>query len=109
MRLVLVLLAIVFAALGALFGALNSERFALDFYFAQTQFPKGAALLLALLIGWLLGGLLVYLSLVPTLRRRVRAQARELNRLNRERAAKVDPTEVDRTDAMTIMRQPSDA
>ncbi|MEP6938470.1 MAG: lipopolysaccharide assembly protein LapA domain-containing protein [Rudaea sp.] len=86
MRFALVLLVLAFAAAGALFGALNGERVALDFYFAQAQFPKGAALLFALLIGWLLGGLLVYFSIVPGLRRRVRAQTKELNRINRERA-----------------------
>jgi lipopolysaccharide assembly protein A len=86
MRFVFILLALVFAALGALFGALNSESVSLDFYFAQSQFPKGAAFLCALLLGWLLGGLLVYFSLVPGLRRRVRAQARELKLLNRGHA-----------------------
>ena len=85
MRFVFLLLALVFVAFGALFGAMNSESVPLDFYFAQTQFPKGAALLLALLLGWLLGGLLVYFSVVPSLRRRVRAQTRELKSLNRER------------------------
>ena len=83
MRFVFIVFVLVFAAFGALFGALNSEGVAFDFYFAQTSFPKGAALLFALLIGWLLGGLLVYFSLVPALRRRVRAQARELKSLNR--------------------------
>lgn len=86
MRFVFILLALVFAASGALFGALNSESVPLDFYFAQAHFPKGAALLCALLLGWLLGGVLVYLSMVPALRGRVRAQARELKRLDRERA-----------------------
>jgi lipopolysaccharide assembly protein A len=82
MRFGLILLALVFAALGALFGALNSETVAFDFYFAESHLPKGGALLLALLVGWLLGGLLVYFGLVLRLRRRVRAQARELKRLN---------------------------
>ena len=82
MRFGLILLVLVFAALGALFGALNSESVALDFYVTTMQFPKGAALLFALFLGWLLGGLLVYLGLVLRLRRRMRAQARELKRLN---------------------------
>ena len=82
MRFVLILLVLIFAALGAVFGALNSDSVAYDFYFSAANVPKGAALLLALFFGWLLGGLLVYFGLVMRLRRRVRAQSRELNRLN---------------------------
>src|SRR5690349_8244590 len=77
MRLGLILLALVFVAFGAMFGALNSERIVLDFYFDVVSVPKGAALLCALLIGWFVGGLLVYLSQVPRWRRRVKALARE--------------------------------
>jgi len=102
MRFALVLLVLVFAAAGALFGALNSDHVALDFYFAQAQLPKGAVLLFALLSGWLLGGLVVYLSLVPALRRRVRAQTRELNRLNRERASATGP---DAGDAQVLVQR----
>ncbi len=92
MRFGLILLVLVFAAFGVLFGALNDEHIALDFYFADAHVPKGAALLLALLVGWLLGGLLVYSGLVLRLRRRVRAQARELKRLN----AAVESSEADK-------------
>lgn len=88
MRFFFILLALIFAASGALFGALNSDSIPFDFYFAQLQFAKGAALLVALVTGWLLGGMLVYFSLVPGLRRRVRAQAQELKQLNRDRAAR---------------------
>jgi lipopolysaccharide assembly protein A len=84
MRFVLIFMVILFAAAGAVFGALNSASVAYDFYFATPLLPKGAALLIALLLGWLLGGLLVYLGLVLRLRRRVRAQARELSRLHRD-------------------------
>ena len=106
MRLAFILLALLFAMLGALFGALNSESVPFDFYFAQSQFPKGAALLLALLLGWILGGLLVYFSLVPGLRRRVRAQARELKQFNRERAPHADAAGDGKE---LILRQPGDA
>jgi len=106
MRLVFIVLALAFAMLGALFGALNSESVPLDFYFAQTQFPKGAALLLALLLGWILGGLLVYFSIVPALRRRVRAQTRELKQLNRERAPHAAAVESAKE---PTLRQPGDA
>src|SRR4051812_28646074 len=77
MRLGLILLALFFIALGAVFGALNGDRIVLDFYFNVLTVPKGAALLCALLIGWLAGGMVVYLSQVPRLRRRVKVLARE--------------------------------
>lgn len=72
MRLLIVLLAIVFAALGALFGALNSEWITLDFYFRIFSVPKGASLLATLLLGWLLGGGMVWLARVPALKRELR-------------------------------------
>ena len=77
MRLGLILLALLFVAFGAVFGALNSEPIVLDFYFYAGSAPKGAALLCALLIGWFVGGLLVYVSQVLRLRRRVNALTRE--------------------------------
>ena len=78
MRLGLILLALLFAAVGAAFGALNGEHVVFDFYFSAITLPKGAALLCAVLLGWLLGGIVVYVGLVLRLRRRVRALAREL-------------------------------
>ena len=78
MRFGLILLTLIFAVLGAVFGALNSESISFDFYFGVIHAPKGAAFLLALLLGWISGGLIVYLALVLRLRRRVRGMAREL-------------------------------
>ena len=78
MRLGLILLALLFAAVGAAFGALNGELIAFDLYFSTITLPKGAALLCAVLLGWLLGGIVVYFGLVLRLRRRVRLLAREL-------------------------------
>ena len=80
MRLLSILLVLVFAAGGAIFGALNSESVVYDFYFATFTVPKGAILIAAALLGWLLGGALVYVGLVLRLRRRLRAQAREASR-----------------------------
>jgi len=91
MRFGIILLVILFAAFGALFGALNSDSIGYDFYFFAPHLPKGAALLLALVGGWLIGGLLVYVSLVAPLRRRVRAQARELKRHQHERPPTEEP------------------
>ena len=78
MRVGIILLVLLVAVAGALFGALNGERVAFDFYYASVQLPKGAALLAALLVGWLVGGLIVYFGLVLRLRKRVRLLAREL-------------------------------
>jgi len=88
MRLGLILLALLFAVAGAAFGALNGERIVFDVYFTTLTLPKGAALLCAVLLGWLLGGLVVYLGLVLRLRRRVRVLARELKRRDDEIASK---------------------
>ncbi|HMM67886.1 MAG TPA: lipopolysaccharide assembly protein LapA domain-containing protein [Dokdonella sp.] len=79
---VLILLSIVF---GATFGALNSERIAFDLYVTEFLVPKGAALLAALLLGWVLGGLVVWLLHVRRLRRELRAS----NRLLRESRAEL--------------------
>lgn len=73
--LVLILLA---AMLGAAFGALNADLISLDVYFASIRLPKGAALLVALLIGWVLGGLLVWFVRVRSLRRELRKARRAL-------------------------------
>ena len=87
MRLGLILLALLFAIAGAAFGALNAEHGVFDFYFTTLALPKGAALLCAVLAGWLLGGIVVYFGLVLRLRRRVRALARELKRRDAPAAA----------------------
>lgn len=80
MRFGLILLVLLFALLGAVFGALNSQSVELDFYFGSVALAKGGVLLAALLLGWILGGSLVFLSLVVPLRRRLRRAQRELRR-----------------------------
>ncbi|MFT3791832.1 MAG: hypothetical protein QM741_12325 [Rudaea sp.] len=55
-----------------------------DFYIATWRAPKGAILIAALLIGWLLGGAFVYFGLVLRLRRRLRVQARGSSRIDRD-------------------------
>ena len=86
MRFGLIFMVLLFAFLGAVFGALNSQSIDFDFYFASVAMAKGGALLCALLIGWLLGGLLVFANLVVPLRRRVR-------RLNRQARLQADAAE----------------
>jgi uncharacterized integral membrane protein len=60
MRALTVVLVIAFLVLGAVFGALNPQVVTYDFGFARLQVPGGTALLVALLVGWLLGGALCW-------------------------------------------------
>lgn len=79
MRFGLMVLVLLFAVFGALFGALNSDSVNFDFYFVNLALPKGVGLLGALLLGWLMGGLLVYFGLVLRLRRQLARRNRELS------------------------------
>ncbi len=63
MRLFLVVLIIIaFILAGIVFGALNPAMVAYDLGFAQVEVPKGAAVLAALVAGWLLGGIVAWLG-----------------------------------------------
>jgi lipopolysaccharide assembly protein A len=84
----IVFLVFAFAVAGASFGALNSQAIELDFYFGTLTLVKGGVVIGALLLGWLLGGLLVYVGLVMPLRRRLRAQSRRVRQL--EADARID-------------------
>lgn len=57
MRFLLLLVLLLFLALGIILGALNSDLVNYDLAFFQLRLPKGAALLLAIALGWVLGGL----------------------------------------------------
>lgn len=70
MRALVVAVVIAFLVLGAMFGALNPQVIDYDFGFAQLQVSKGAALLIALLLGWLLGGALCWARFGSAQRRR---------------------------------------
>ena len=80
MRAFWIVAALLFAAVGAVFGALNGDPVALDFYFFDASLPKAAALLAALFSGWLLGGIVLWLAVVMPLRRRLSRQRREFSR-----------------------------
>lgn len=90
----IVLLVFVFAVAGASFGALNSQAIELDFYFGTITLVKGGIVIGALLLGWLLGGLLVYIGLVLPLRGRLRAQSRRLRQLEAQAPAETDAATV---------------
>ena len=75
MRLLAIIVLLLFVAAGVMVGALNAELVNYDFAFFQFHWPGGAALLGALVVGWLLGGLTAWLG-VSTAARRMRREAR---------------------------------
>ena len=62
MRLIVTLILLLFIAAGIVLGALNADLVSYDLAFVRLELPKGAALLLALVTGWLLGGLTAWLG-----------------------------------------------
>ena len=72
-------IALVFLAVGLLVGVLNTQPITLDFLFAEFTTSSGAAIIVSLLAGVLIGGLIVVASLVlpmyAKLRKATRAQA----------------------------------
>ncbi|HET6555640.1 MAG TPA: lipopolysaccharide assembly protein LapA domain-containing protein [Dyella sp.] len=62
MRLIVTLILLLFIAAGVVLGALNADLVSYDLGFVRMDLPKGAALLLALVAGWLLGGLTAWLG-----------------------------------------------
>jgi uncharacterized integral membrane protein len=76
MRLIAVLILLFFIAAGVVLGALNADLVDYDFAFARFHLPKGAALLTALVIGWLLGGLTAWLGVSMRHRRQRRQSTR---------------------------------
>jgi len=72
MRLIALLILVLFVIAGVVVGALNADPVSYDLAFARVQLPKGAGLLLALMIGWLLGGLTAWLGMSLRHRRALR-------------------------------------
>ncbi|MET0332494.1 MAG: DUF1049 domain-containing protein [Dyella sp.] len=70
MRLTAILILLLCVAVGVVLGALNADLVSYDLAFVQLRLPKGAALLCALGLGWLLGGLTAWLGLSLRQRRR---------------------------------------
>jgi len=69
MRLLAIIVIVIFIAAGIVLGALNADLVDYDLAFAQLSMPKGAALLLGVLLGWLLGGLTAWLGISAKHRR----------------------------------------
>lgn len=78
MRLLAIILVLLFALAGAVFGALNADLVAYDLAFGSITVPKGAAVLAALLLGWIVGGAVVWLLAVYPARRGWRKARRDL-------------------------------
>ncbi|HEV7123116.1 MAG TPA: LapA family protein [Rhodanobacter sp.] len=81
MRLLAIITLLIFVVAGIVLGALNAGMVGYDFGFAQLQLPKGAALLGALVVGWLLGGVTAWLGSRP-------ARSRQPSRADRKPPAK---------------------
>jgi len=78
MRLIVMLLLLLFIAGGVVLGALNADLVGYDLAFVHVQVPKGAALLLMLAVGWVLGGLTAWLGVTTRHRRERRRAVKEL-------------------------------
>ena len=76
MRLLAIIILLIFIAAGIVLGALNADLVGYDLAFARVQLPKGAALLGAVVIGWLLGGLTAWLGVSSRQRQQRRQQSR---------------------------------
>jgi lipopolysaccharide assembly protein A len=77
MRVLQVLVAIVFIALGVGFSALNADPVVVDLYFSRFTLASGVLMILALLLGAVLGGVAVVAGVVWPLRRRLRKASRQ--------------------------------
>ena len=72
MRLVRLIAAFACIVLGAIVGALNTQRVVLDLGFTTVPTSLGLGLLLALLLGVLVGGTILAIGVVAPMRRRLR-------------------------------------
>jgi putative membrane protein len=77
-RLFRLLIAIACILLGAIVGALNTQPVLLDFGIASVRATLGLSVLLALLLGVLVGGTILAVGVVVPLRRRLRRAEQSL-------------------------------
>ena len=77
MRVIRLLIAFAFIALGATVGALNRQEIAIDFGAFHLSTTLGIAMLVALLAGVVLGGMAIAGSVVLPLRRKLARLQRE--------------------------------
>ena len=80
MRILLqILIALAFMAGGVLFGAFNPQAVNIDFHWFIVPASLGVALLIAVLVGAVLGGLAVTIGIAWPLRRQLRKAHREID------------------------------
>jgi len=79
MRIIVKLLLLLCIVAGVVLGALNADMVGYDLGFAHVHIPKGAALLVMLALGWVLGGLTAWLG-VTARQRRGRRVAKDVDR-----------------------------
>lgn len=77
MRLIALLILALFVVAGVIVGALNADPVSYDLGFLRVTMPKGAGVLCALVIGWLLGGLTAWLGMSLRHRRALRRHRAE--------------------------------
>jgi len=80
MRMIRMLVALACVAAGVVVGALNPQRVLLDVGFATTTTTLGIAVLVALLIGVVVGGLVLTAGVVLPLQQRLRRAEAALSR-----------------------------
>ncbi|MEO6155200.1 MAG: LapA family protein, partial [Thermomonas sp.] len=85
MRLIRLIAAIACILLGAVVGALNTQPIALDLGMATIRASLGLSMLVALLLGVLIGGSILAVAVVTPLRRRLR-RAETAARMTRSEA-----------------------
>jgi len=74
-----VLIALAFLAAGVLFGAFNPQVVNIDFHWFVIPASLGVALLMAVLVGAVLGGIAVTVGIAWPLRRQLRKARREMD------------------------------
>ena len=72
MRLIRLIVAIACVLLGAIVGALNTQSVLLDFGIASIRASLGLSVLVALLLGVVVGGTILAVGVVAPMRRRLR-------------------------------------
>lgn len=93
MRLLLqLLIALAFVAGGVVFGAFNPQAVTLDFHLLQVHASLGVAILVALFVGALLGGIAVVVGLVWPLQRRLRKTVASSTTIASTRSGQSNPT-----------------
>jgi len=76
MRILILVLLLACVVAGVIFGALNAGLVPYDFVWARVELPKGGALLAAVILGWLLGGLTAWWGMRSRQARERRARTR---------------------------------